>query len=144
MTRAAKDPGDLTERYRDVERAWTTQNWLAWQRTVAVGYRFEPGVGPDRDVQATLAWSKAIFTAFPDYTQTLERVVRSGQDVAGVAVAAGTFTGPLDLGLGPPLEPTGASFEIPYFKVLRFDNHALVLHDQQYLDADSWLAQLLR
>ncbi len=133
---------DLDGLYRRIERLWTTQDWDAWSRTVAPGYAFEPGAGGRRDVDGTLRWSRAIFAAFPDYSQDLQHVVVTGSTAVGVALCRGTLLGRLDLDLGFELEPTGRRFELPYVKVLEFDADGLVKHDRQYLDAGSLIDQI--
>jgi ketosteroid isomerase-like protein len=133
---------DLEQRYRHIAHLWASQQWEAWITTTAPGYRFDPGVGPERDVAATLDWSRGLFTAFPDLTQHVEHVVVSGRTVVGVAMVRGTLSGPLDLGLGNVLSPTGRTFELPYVKVVRFDDRGRVLDDRQYLDGARMLEQI--
>lgn len=133
---------DLETRYLLVEHLWATQNWPEWTTTCSPAYVFSPGIGPDRDLQATLDWSRGMFTAFPDLEQTVERVVQDGRHAIGTTVARATHTGPLDLGLGRVLAPTRRNVEFPYVKVLTFDADGLVAHDRQYFDHVAFLAQL--
>lgn len=118
------------------------QEWSAWAELAAPDYRFDPGVGPVRDLPATLAWSRAIFSAFPDYQQDLQCVVANGQRVVGYAVARGTHTGALDLGLGAVLQPTGRAFELPYFKLLCFDGTGRMERDFQHMSFGDLAAAL--
>ncbi len=134
---------DLGARYWLIEQLWTGQDWDGWAATTAPGYRFDPGIGPVRDLNGTLDWSRGLFRAFPDLSQRLEHVIVTGRTVVGVAVIRGIHTGPLDLGLGNALEPTGSGFELPYVKVIDFDMSGRAVNDRQYLDAGALLRQLL-
>lgn len=134
---------NLEDRYRQIARLWSDQNWEAWSTTVAPNYRFDPQLGQALDITQTLAWSRAIFTAFPDYWQEVTEVFTGTGSVVGVARAKGTHEGTLDLGFGMSLPPTGKRFEIVYAKVLRFDERQLVVSDDQFLDAGELLSQLM-
>jgi predicted ester cyclase len=134
---------DVVARYRAIEVLWMSQNWDEWAGTVSPEYRFEPGVGPVRDLAATLAWSRGMFVAFPDLSQEITAVLPGGEaSVVGVTICRGTQTGPLDLGLGATLPPTGRAVEFTYAKVLTFDAAGLVVRDQQFLDVGDFLGQL--
>lgn len=134
---------DLAQQYRLIEQLWTSQRWDEWTGTTAPGYRFDPGVGPERDLDATLAWSRGLFAGFPDLSQRLEHVIVNGATAVGVAVVRGTLTGSLDLGLGHVLPPTGKTFEVPYVKVIEFDDQGRALRDRQYMDSGRMLQQVM-
>lgn len=132
---------DLVERYRNIERLWVSQRWEDWVATTAPGYLFAPGVGPDRDAHAAVAWSCALFRAFPDISQTVQHVVADATTAAGVTRFRGTHTGTLDLGVGTPLVATGRVVDLVYIKLLDFDD-GLVVHDRQIMDTVQLLRQL--
>lgn len=134
---------DLEQQYRLIEKLWTSQQWGEWSRTTAPDYRFDPGVGPERDLAGTLAWSRGLFAGFPDLSQRLEHVIVSGATAVGVAVVRGTLTGSLDLDLGYVLPPTGKTFELPYVKVIEFDEQGRALRDRQYMDGGRMLQQVM-
>jgi len=104
-----------------------------WQETLSPVYTFDTGLGSSLNVEGTLAWSKGVFAAFPDYTHEIHHVIHAGEGITAVVVCRGTFTGQLDVG-GHVLTGTGKAFARPYVKVLQFDEHGLVLHDHQHLD----------
>src|SRR3712207_280858 len=97
---------NLAASFTRIADLWTAQDWSAWPATTADGYRFNPGIGPERDLEATLAWSRGLFAAFPDYTQSLTHVFATDATAVGLALGRGTHTGVLDLGLGHALPPT--------------------------------------
>jgi hypothetical protein len=133
---------DAAELYRNVQRCWTGQDWDGWKATCAPAYTFDPGLGPVRDVEATMVWNRAFFTAFPDYTEEI-RYLHAGPAVSvAELVGHATSTGPFDLGDGSPLPATGKSFEIRYAKVLEYDADGLVVRDHQYQDLLPVLQQL--
>ena len=133
---------DPAQRHAVVQRSWTSQDWDTWQATCAATYTFDPGLGPVRDLDATMTWNRAFFVAFPDYTEEV-RYLHAG-DGASVAelVGRGTSTGPFDLGDGNPLPATGRAFEIRYATVLEYDGDGLVDNDHQYQDLLSFFQQL--
>ncbi|GCA97809.1 hypothetical protein NCCNTM_14440 [Mycolicibacterium sp. NCC-Tsukiji] len=132
---------DLIQRYRHIERLWVSQRWEDWVETTAPGYLFTPGLGPDRDAHATVAWSRALFQAFPDITQTVQHVVADATTAAGVTRFRATHTRTLDLGLGVPLMATGRAVDLVYVKLLDFDD-GLVVRDRQVMDTVALLRAL--
>jgi SnoaL-like protein len=133
---------DLYARYREIEQLWASQSWEQWAATVAPQYRFDPGVGALRDVDGTLEWSRALFAAFPDLSQSLDQVVVAGRTGVGVATTHGTFAGPLKLGT-VVMQPTGRTFQLPYVKVIEFDRDGMQITDRQYMDSNLLLDQIL-
>lgn len=132
---------DLGQRYRHIERLWVSQRWEDWVGTTAPGYVFTPGLGPDRDARAAVGWSRALFRAFPDITQTVQHVVADAITAAGVTRFRATHTGTLDLGLGAPLAATGRAVDLIYVKLLDFDD-GLVVRDRQVIDTAALLGAL--
>ncbi|BCK54592.1 ester cyclase [Nocardia wallacei] len=120
--------------YDAVQRAWTGQDWRAWEDTCAAGYRFDPFAGLRLDLPGTLAWSRAWFAAYPDYTEEIAAVHVGGGTV--VAELVGTATSAADFALGGTtlLPATGRRFRIAYVKVLEFDHELKVVRDRQYQD----------
>ena len=135
----ALDPLDL---YATVQRSWTSQDWDTWQATCAPGYTFDPGLGAHRDLAATMAWNRGFFTAFPDYTEEVRAVTAGPATSMAELVGRGTFTGPLDLGDGAGVPPTGRPFEIRYAKVLDYDPDGRATTDRQYHDLLGLFRQL--
>ncbi len=84
--------------------------------------------------------SAQLLGAFPDYVQAVNaRHVTEGVLVVE-AVASGTSNGePPSPGLPSPR--TGTRIQLPYVKVLRFED-GLIRDDRQYHDAGSLVAQL--
>lgn len=132
---------DLRQTYRHIERLWVSQQWDDWIGTTAPGYLFTPGFGPDRDARAAVAWSRALFQAFPDISQTLQHVVADATTAAGVTRFRATHTGTLDLGLGAPLAATGRIVDLVYVKLLDFDD-GFVVRDRQVMDTVALLRAL--
>ncbi len=120
--------------YDAVQQAWTGQDWQAWGATCAANYRFDPFVGLGLDLPGTLAWSRAWFAAFPDYTEEIADL-HVGEDTV-VAELIGTATSGADFVLGGAtlLPATGRRFRIAYAKVLAFDDELKVVRDRQYQD----------
>lgn len=133
---------DTARLYDVVQTSWTTQDWDGWRATCAPGYRFEPGLGPTRDVEQTMVWNRAFFTAFPDYVEEVRRVHAGPDSVVAELVGEGTSSGAFDLGDGNPLPATGRPFRLTYAKVLELDAGGLVVHDRQYVDLLGLLTQL--
>jgi predicted ester cyclase len=132
---------DLRENYRRYEQAWARQDWEALRATLSPRYTFHyEGIARDQDEMLT--WSKNVFIAFPDYVQHIKNTYRDGDTVIAKAVGGGTHTGPLALGNGRSLPPTGRSFESTYVKILQFDDNGLLVDDRQYQDLGGLLAQL--
>ncbi|WP_024806089.1 hypothetical protein [Nocardia sp. BMG51109] len=97
--------------YDSVQQAWSGQRWESWAETCAEGYRFDTGTGLRLDLAGTMAWSRAWFAAFPDYTEEIGAVhigpVHAGSPGAGSENAGtgsgGTGTGVTDSGDDRPV-----------------------------------------
>lgn len=131
----------LDEVYEQYQHTWAEQDWSGWQQTLAADYRFSTSSAEVRDVEGTLRWSRAVFTAFPDYTQHVERLIRERDTIVAEVVCGGTFTGSLHVG-GLAMVPSGRRFTLRYCKVVRFAGDGGVVSDRQYLDGLDLLQQL--
>ena len=127
-----------------IQRSWVTQDWKAWRHSCAPDYAFDPGMGALRDVDGTMVWNRAFFTAFPDYTEEVTHVHIDVElrTVVSERLGAGTSTGPFDLGDGNAIPATGHRFQLPYIKVLEFDSDGHAPRDRQYWDRLALLTQL--
>ncbi|SHN34567.1 ester cyclase [Cryptosporangium aurantiacum] len=130
---------DLASRFATVNAAWTGQDWDAWRATCAPGYTFRPLPGWELDVPQTLAWSRAVFAAYPDYRETVHHLHVTDDTVVAEVAGTATHTGPFELPGQPALPPTGRTLRHEYAKVLVFDDAGLVTHDRQYLDLSAFL-----
>ncbi|GAA3385773.1 ester cyclase [Cryptosporangium minutisporangium] len=130
---------DIAARFTAVNEAWTGQQWDAWRATCAPAYTFRPLPGWQLDVPETLAWSRAVFTAYPDYRETVRHLHVAGDTAIAEVAGTATHTGPLRLFDGPELPPTGRPLRHEYVKVLVFDDAGLVTEDRQYLDLAAFL-----
>ncbi|MBB5911333.1 putative ester cyclase [Nocardia transvalensis] len=117
-----------------VQRAWTGQDWEAWAATCAEGYVFDTGTGLRLDLAGTLAWSKAWFAAFPDYTERVAEVHAGPDSAVAELVGEATSAGDFVLGGVTLLPATGRRFRLAYAKVLVFDAERKVVRDRQYQD----------
>jgi len=131
----------LPARYDAYQSTWAAQKWDRWTETVSADYRFSIGGVPVGGVEATLLWSKAIFGSFPDYRQDVRSVFVDGDWLIVEAVASGTANGEHPFGHGGSVPRSGARFELPYIKVLRFKD-GVVLEDRQYHDTARLVEQL--
>lgn len=120
----------------------TGQRWDEWAATCAAGYTFQPVTGWQLDREQTIAWSRVVFAAFPDYREQTLHVHVHGPTVIAEVVGSGTHTGPFALPGKRSLAPTGAPFAVAYAKVLVLDDDGLVAQDRQYLDRLDLLDQL--
>ena len=75
-------------------------------------------------------------TAFPDYNETIERMVGEGDLVSVSYTLAGTFTGKFG-----DNEPTGKTFSIPAVIIARFKDGKQV-EAWPYVDSLDWTRQL--
>ncbi|MFC4122601.1 ester cyclase [Nonomuraea zeae] len=133
---------DLRELQRAVQQAWSGQRWDAWRATCADGYTFDPGIGVPLDLEQTMLWNIATFTAFPDFSEVVRHVYIDGNTVITEVLGQGGSAGEFRL-FGSTLIPaTGRRFELSYVKVLVFDERGLVIEDRQYQDWGSVRAQL--
>lgn len=133
---------NLTARFDEINRAWTSQRWNDWQATCAEAYLFEPFTGWRLDLVHTMAWNRAVFAAYPDYQETVIRLHTTNEAVIAEVSATGTHAVDFVLPGQPPLRATGRPFTVSYAKVLAFDKHGLVVHDRQYLDRLDLFTQL--
>ncbi|MFW0789675.1 ester cyclase [Gordonia sp. CPCC 205333] len=122
-----------------VQDAWVRQDWHDWAATCAPTYRFllTPSF-PALDASQTVAWSRAWFAAFPDYTEQVRGVYSTDRAVAYELIGSGTAMG--DLIFGGRIVTTcrrGSTFVLPYVKVLVVNDGGLVEEDRQYLDVSS-------
>lgn len=134
-------PANLRALYRAYEFSWASQDWQAWLDTLDPSYSFSIGGVAVGGPGETLAWSKGVFAAIPDYRQRVERLVVEGDVVVVEAVGEGTASGGGPLVAGAPLPDPGARIWLPYVKVLRFGSAGLI-EDRQYHDTAQLLRQL--
>lgn len=128
--------------YEAVQRAWIGQDWRAWEDTCAEGYRFDPFVGLRLDLPGTLAWSRAWFAAFPDYTEEIADLHVGGDTAVAELIGTATSAAEFVLGGATLLPATGRRFRITYAKVLAFDDERKVVRDRQYQDRVDLYRQL--
>lgn len=134
---------DYRELYKAYEASWASQDWQAWLTTLDAGYQFSIGGVVVGGAAETLAWSKGVFAAIPNYRQRVERVVLEGDIIVVEAVGEGMASGGMPLIRGAPMPEPGARVTLPYVKVLRFGAAGLV-EDRQYHDTAQLLQQLRR
>ncbi|WP_168203872.1 ester cyclase [Humibacter ginsenosidimutans] len=127
---------DVTQLQQRVHEAWMRQRWDDWRRTCADEYRFDLTPTIRLDLEQTLAWSRAWFTAFPDYREEVKAVYTSDAGVAYELIGAGTSSADVRL-FGRTVIPhvPGRSVEVRYAKVLVVNDAGKVIRDRQYLDA---------
>lgn len=133
----------LRSLYQTYEESWASQDWDAWMATLSPDYQFRIGDQVIGGREETLAWSEALFATFPDYTQEIvsTHVDEGSGTVITEAVGHGTASGDVPLMPGGPVPEAGSSFDLPYVKILIF-NDGLLRHDRQYHDRTAMLAQL--
>ncbi|MFF0493459.1 ester cyclase [Nocardia sp. NPDC004068] len=120
--------------YDEVQRTWSAQRWDDWAATCAPAYEFDTGSGLRLDLAGTLAWNRAWFTAFPDYTEEIVAVHVTTDTAVAELSGRGTATAEFALGGRTLLPATGRAFELAYAKVLIFDADGKVVRDRQYQD----------
>jgi ketosteroid isomerase-like protein len=84
----------------------------------------------------------ALLAAFPDVTIVRRGVIPGGSTVAIELVLVATHTGPLDLGDGQVLPPTGRRIEVPSVWVLDIDDDGLIAEERAYFDSALFFRQL--
>ncbi|NNC13660.1 SnoaL-like domain-containing protein [Planctomonas sp. JC2975] len=134
---------DVIEIQQRVHEAWTQQRWDDWARTCANGYQFRLYPTTRLDLEQTLTWSRAWFTAFPDYRDEVAAVYVSNSAVAYELLNAGTSRADLLL-FGNTVAPhtPGRRIRLRYVKVLDLNADGQVVQDRQYLDPNTLVAQL--
>ena len=116
---------DLHASFDSYESSWASQRWDRWQATLSPCYRFSIDGVDVGGVDETLAWSRALFTAFPDYRQRIERIVVDGTTSSSRPSPTGR----------PPERPAGRHPAPPSLRedILRFGPEGLE-DDRQYHD----------
>jgi len=132
----------LRKAYEVVQQAWSSQRWDDWLLTCAQDYVFHPGRGLALDREQTITWNRALFAAFPDYTEDVRHVHVADGTVVAELVGRGTSTGDFVLFGRTAIPASGKSFELRYAKVLVFNSDSLVRLDRQYQDRLDLFAQL--
>lgn len=84
----------------------------------------------------------ALLTAFPDVRIDRRSAVARGRTVIVELVLRATHRGPLELGEGETLEPTGRPIAIPSVWVLELDAAGLVTEERAYFDSAEFFRQL--
>lgn len=131
---------DLLAVYDHYESSWVARDWTAFRDALHPEYGFLVGGTPIGDVEQTIEWSAQLLRAFPDYEQSVNARHLTEDVLIVEAVASGTSNGePPSVGL--PAPRAGTRFQLPYVKVLRFEN-GLIRDDRQYHDTGSLVAQL--
>ncbi|NKY44399.1 ester cyclase [Nocardia cerradoensis] len=131
----------IQQAYDAVQRSWTGQQWDAWAATCARDYAFDTGTGLRLDLAGTLDWSRAWFTAFPDYAEDIRALHPAPNSAVAELVGRATAVNDFVVAGVTVLPATGRRFEIAYAKVLVFDADAKVVRDRQYLDTAALLRQ---
>ncbi|OXR44802.1 hypothetical protein B7C42_02756 [Nocardia cerradoensis] len=131
----------IQQAYDAVQRSWTGQQWDAWAATCARDYEFDTGTGLRLDLAGTLDWSRAWFTAFPDYAEDIRALHPAPNSAVAELVGRATAVNDFVVAGVTVLPATGRRFEIAYAKVLVFDADAKVVRDRQYLDTAALLRQ---
>jgi hypothetical protein len=133
---------DIAARFEAVNKAWTGQRWDDWLATCADDYTFQPWRGMQLDRSLTMQWNRAVFAAYPDYTEVVSHLHVTDRIVAAELTGKGTHTGDFVLAGRRPIPATGRPFELVYVKVLDFDSRGLAVRDRQYLDRLDLFTQL--
>jgi len=91
---------------------------------------------------AIAASEQALFDAFSDVDVEVVRVVGEADDVAIEVVIGATNTGPLDVGAGEPVAPTGRRIELAAAWFLTLAPDGRIVEERDYLDTASFFGQL--
>ncbi len=137
---AAVMPEHLLATYEQYRTSWVRQVWDDFRRTVHPTYNFSIAGTPIGRLAETLQWSTQLLDAFPDYDQVVNAQYPSGDVLVVEAVASGTSNGHAPAAR-LPRPAAGQRFQLPYVKVLRFED-GLIRDDRQYHDTASLSAQL--
>lgn len=97
--------------------------------------------GPFQDREAIRQYVQSWFTAFPDMTATSKNRVVSEAQVAAEIEFSGTNTGPLQMGAGPAMPPTGEKVNGKGTYFVRFQNGGVV-EVHTYADVAGMMMQL--
>ncbi|WP_157163382.1 ester cyclase [Nocardia aobensis] len=131
----------IQQAYDAVQRSWTGQQWDTWAATCAPDYEFDTGTGLRLDLAGTLDWSRAWFTAFPDYAEDIRALHPAPNSAVAELIGRATAVNDFVVAGVTVLPATGRRFEIAYAKVLVFDADVKVVRDRQYLDTAALLRQ---
>ncbi|WP_063064147.1 ester cyclase [Nocardia violaceofusca] len=131
----------IHQAYDAVQRSWTGQQWDAWAATCAPDYEFDTGTGLRLDLAGTVDWSRAWFTAFPDYAEDIRALHPAPNSAVAELIGRATAVNDFVVAGVTVLPATGRRFEIAYAKVLVFDADVKVVRDRQYLDTAALLRQ---
>lgn len=97
---------------------------------------------PIRGRDAIRASDGALLQAFPDATIQRRGVFAGESTVVVELVLVATNTGPLDLGDGQTLPPTGRRIEVPSVWVLDVSDDGLITEERAYFDSATFFRQL--
>lgn len=119
---------------------WVRQDWDNFRQVLHQTYNFSIGGMPIGGFLETIEWSTYLLDAFPDYDQVVNARYPSEDVLVVEAVASGTSNGHAPA-RHMPRPAVGRRFQLPYVKVLRFED-GLIRDDRQYHDTASLTAQL--
>ena len=84
----------------------------------------------------------ALLEAFPDVSVKRRNVITGDSTVVIELVLVATNTGPLDLGDGQVIPPTGKRIEVPSVWMFDVDDEGLIREERAYFDSALFFRQL--
>ncbi len=97
---------------------------------------------PHRGRDQIAAGEQFLFDAFSDVRPEVITVVSDGSSRAVELVMHATNTGPINLGEGNSIPPTGRRIELPMAWLLDLDEQGLIVSERDYFDTATLLRQL--
>lgn len=95
-----------------------------------------------KGLQAKEAYLATFLRAFPDFSVETRNLFGSGDWFSAEITTRGTHTGPLQLGPGNTIPPTGRRIELPVCWVGRVNADGLCAEERIYYNAASLMEQL--